>query len=327
MSHEVRIYRQGGPSVLTYGPADVGDPGAGQLRLRQRAVGVNFVDTMFRSGFYAWGDFPFVLGLEAAGTVDAVGPGVSGWAAGDRAAYWSALGAYSDDRIVGADDVVPIPGDISDDHAAAVLTKGLLAWALTHQVHRLEPGQTAAVAPAAGGVGLLTALWATALGARVIGVTGSAAKAGALHAAGLKDVIVTAPSLDLAQAVGKLTGPGRGVDVVYDGVGGPVFAQLTQTVKPGGSAVSFGNASNAEAPGSSAAETLGARQVSFAVPQLGEYVRAGAAARGGALAVFGALRSGVFGEPACTVYPLREVAQAHRDLEGRRTVGSLVLRA
>ncbi|MCV7421774.1 zinc-binding dehydrogenase [Mycobacterium yunnanensis] len=321
MSGVVRIHRQGGPEVLEYGEETLPSPGAGDVLLVHDHIGVNFVDTMFRDGTFPLRDFPVVLGLEAAGSISSVGVGVDGWRVGDRVAYWTTLGAYAEQRLIAADQLVAIPDDVTTEAATAVLTKGLLSWALTRLVVTVEPGDTVVVGPAAGGVGTILSRWLKAMGANVIATVGSLDKRARVRDAGIDTVLVSPTPGDAADAIVDLVGP-RGVDVLFDGVGGAGFARLWPLVTRGGTAVLFGGAAGYPDVD---VESMTATGVRFVRPSTGEYVNTPALIEQGSAAVFDALRHGVFGDITATVHPLREVARAHVDLSSRRTTGSVLL--
>lgn len=322
VSRVVRIRRHGPPSVLTMETGTAIYPGAGQVVINQRAIGVNFVDVLFRSGRFPLTDFPAVIGSEAAGTVEAVGPGVSDWRAGDRAGYWTSLGAYTERRIIDAAALVPIPADITDPQAATLMAKGLSAWVFTHRVHRILPGQTVVITAAAGATGTLTAHWARRLGARVITVVGSALKADYLRAAGFDDLVISTDAHHTAAAVRALTDGSGGVDVLYDSIGGDGFAALALAVKPGGSAVLTGFAAGQP---TIPVREMAPRGIHFHRPDVQTYVHSPAVAREGLHAVYNEYRVGTFGDFVPTTYRLDQAAKAHDDLEGRRTIGALLL--
>ena len=215
-AHAVRIHRTGGPEVLAWEEIALPPPGAGEVRLRQTAVGVNFIDVYHRTGLYPL-QLPTVLGREAAGVVEALGPGVEGLAPGDRVAYPMAAGAYAEARNIAAGDVVPLPDGVDDRSAAGMMLKGLTAWYLLRRTHRVGAGSQVLIHAAAGGVGLLACQWAAHLGALVIGTVSTPEKAALAAAHGCRHPIVYTKE-DLVARVREITG-GRGVDVVYDSVG------------------------------------------------------------------------------------------------------------
>lgn len=321
MSGVVRIHRQGGPEVLEYGDETLPPPGTGEVVLVHDHVGVNFVDTMFRDGTFPLRDFPIVLGMAGAGRVSALGAGVDGWQVGDRVAYWTNLGAYAEQRLIAADQLVAVPDDVTTEAATAVLTKGLLAWALARLVVAVEPGDTVVVGPAAGGVGTILSRWLKAMGADVIATVGSEDKRALVRAGGIDTVLVSPTPGAAVDAIADLVGP-RGVDVLFDGVGGTGFARSWPLVKQGGTAVLYGGAAGYPDVDVPSMEAAGVR---FVQPSTGEYVNTPALVEEGSAAVFDALRHGVFGETTATIFPLSEVARAHVELGGRRTTGSILL--
>ena len=318
----IRVYTHGGPEVLSVEDLEVGAPGPGEALLRQTAIGVNFIDIYHRTGLYPLPQ-PFTPGLEAAGVVLAVGPGVTDVAPGDRVAYASPpLGAYASARLMPADRLVPLPPEIDEITAAAALLKGLTAWFLLHRVYAVRPGDPIVVTAAAGGVGLLLVQWARHLGATVIGTVGSDAKAELARAHGCHHTLVHGRD-DLAAGVRALTG-GAGVPVVYDSVGASTFHAALDCLAPRGTMVTFGNASGpppAIAPG-----LLGQKGSLFLTrPSLMDYTRDRADLTAGAAALFDVLARGAVAVRSVTTRALVEVALAHADLEARRTTGSTVL--
>jgi NADPH2:quinone reductase len=316
------VYMQapGPPSVLVYGQEKVGAPGPGQVRVRQAAVGVNFVDTYFRNGSFKVASFPFVPGVEAAGTIEAVGPGVTGFRVGDRVAYHFVVGAYAEVRLMPINGLVHLPAGITLTQAAAVTTKGLMAWALLRRIYPVQDGTVVLVHAAGGGVGSLTARWARALGAMVIGTVGTAAKLPVVQPH--LDYAIATDQEDFAARVLEITG-GQGVDVVYDGVGQATFAASAPVVKPGGTLVLYGSSSGRPQP--LAPAVLAQRQLTVVSPVLGTYLSTQATLEQAAAEVYAALQQGWFGELTTQPYPLAEAAQAHADLEARRTTGSVLL--
>lgn len=318
----IRIRATGGPEVLTLETVAVGEPGAGEALVRQTAIGLNFIDIYHRTGLYPL-PLPATLGLEAAGVVATVGPGVSVVAPGDRVAYASPpLGAYASARLMPADRLVKLPATIDEISAAATLLKGLTAWFLLHRVYRVKRGDAILVSAAAGGVGLLLVQWARHLGATVIGTVGNAAKAELASAHGCTHTILYHEE-DVAARVRELTG-GAGVRVVYDSVGAATFASSLDSLGPMGTMVSFGNASGpppAIAPG-----VLGQKGSLFLTrPSLMDYTRQREDLVAGAAALFAVLESGAVEVRTINTRPLADAAAAHADLEARRTTGSTVL--
>lgn len=320
MSHRIRMTETGGPSVLRYETYDVGAPGPNQVRIRQHAIGVNFVDTLFRSGVFNV-PLPFTPGVEAAGVVEAVGPGVSSLKVGDRVAYWFSLGAYADERLVDAEALIPLSDDVAFEAVAAILAKGLTAWALLKKVRATKAGETVLVTGASGGVGSLLSAWARALGATVIAVVGSPAKASDLQGRLGLDHILLADDPDLVAKVKALTG-GHGVDAVYELVGAETFAASTAALKDGGDLVHLGNASGAPQVDQSA---LTGRGIRYVQPVTGKFVPDRETFLVASAEVLQALRDKVFGPIEITRYPLADAGRAHEDIGARRLVGSAVL--
>ena len=318
----VRIHATGGPEVMRYEGVALAAPAAGEALVRHHAIGVNVIDTYHRSGLYPL-PLPAVLGTEAAGVVEAVGKGVSEVAVGQRVAYAGTItGAYAEARNIAAARLVPLPDDVAGELAAAMMLKGMTAEYLLRRTYPVRAGETIVFHAAAGGVGLIACQWARALGARVIGVVGSAAKAELALAHGCDEVLV-APGTGLAARVRELTG-GRGVPVVYDSVGRDTFEASLDCLAPRGLMVSFGNASGPVPPVSPLA--LGSRGSLYLTrPTLAAYTADRAELLASAAALFEVVRAGAVRIEPTGRYPLAEAAQAHRDLEGRRTTGSLVL--
>lgn len=323
MAHAIRIHSTGGPEVLSYEEVQVGAPGPGEVRLRQTAIGLNFVDTYYRSGLYpAPNGLPMVLGNEAAGVIEAVGEGVSEFKPGDRVAYGFASGAYATERVMGTAQLVKLPDAISDETAAAMMLKGMTASYLLRQTFHVRPGQTVLVHAAAGGVGLILTQWAAHLGATVIGTVGSKEKAELARANGAHHTILYNDE-DFVARVREIT-RGELCEVVYDGVGQATYPGSLDCLKPRGMFVSFGNASGPITNFSLLA--LSQKGSLYATrPTLATHVatEAGLAATAGPL--LDAVLSGMVKIPVNQTYPLAEAAQAHRDLEGRKTTGSTVL--
>jgi len=319
MAQHIRISKTGAPSVLQYESVEVGEPSAGQVRLRQEAVGVNFVDTMFRDGTFPV-PLPFTPGVEGAGVIEAVGAGVTHVKVGDRVGYWFALGAYADERLVEAEALVKLPVGVSSEQSAAIFTKGLSAWALVKQVHVVKPGETVLVHAAAGGVGSLVALWAQALGAKVIATVGSPHKMKAVRERGIEHVL-DVNDADLAAKVKALSG-GHGVDVVYELVSATTFAASVASLRDGGDLVHLGNASG---PAKVDKAALAARAIRYVQPVTGQVVNSRAILDAASRDLFAALQDGIFGQLPITRYPLREVGRAHEDIAARRVTGSVIL--
>lgn len=321
MTQAVVVHQTGGPEVLSVEDWPLGRPGPGQVGLRQTAIGLNFVDTYQRSGLYPV-NLPFVGGNEGAGIITALGDGVTGFKLGDRVAYQGQVGAYAVERLAAAERMVPIPDGIDDRTAAAVMLKGLTAWYLLHETWAVGPGQTVLWHAAAGGTGLIATQWAKALGATVIGTAGSDDKVALARAHGC-DHVINYNSEDFAVRVRELTA-GRGVDVVYDGVGKATFEKSLDCLRPRGLMVSFGNASGVV---SIPDVTLLARKGSLYVtrPTGAAYLGKRDDLLEGAGKLFAAIRSGAIKVEIGHTFALAEAADAHRALEGRGTTGSVLL--
>jgi len=319
----VRVHKPGGPEVLTYEEVEVGAPGQGQVRVKQHACGVNFIDTYFRMGLYpAAGGMPFIIGNEAAGEVVAVGPGVSDLKVGDRVAYVLPLGCYTAERLVPADRAVKLPANISYEQAAAMMLKGMTAEYLLRRTFKVEKGMNILMHAAAGGVGLILCQWANYLGANVIGTVGSKEKAALAKANGCHHTILYREE-DFVARVKEITG-GKLCDVVYDGVGKTTFPASLDCIRPLGLFASFGSSSGQiDAFNINILQQKGSL---FATrPTLDTY----AAKRDDLLAIandlFDVVGKGAVKIPINQKYPLRDAQQAHRDLEGRSTTGSIIL--
>jgi NADPH:quinone reductase len=318
----IRIHENGGPDVLRHENAEPGAAGAKQVRIRQTAIGVNFIDVYDRTGLYPV-KLPSGLGREAAGVVVEVGRGVTALRIGDRVAYAIPVpGAYAEERVVDASRVVKLPDAISDQDAAALMLKGLTAWFLLRRCHRVRRNEPILLHAAAGGVGLIALQWAAALGARVIAVVGSDEKAELARAHGAAETIVTSRE-DIVERVRAYT-KNRGVPVVYDSVGKDTFFASLDCLAPQGLMVSFGNASGAVPP--IAPLELSRRGSLFLTrPILFHYIAKASELSSAARELFEVVASGRVKAHIGKTYPLADAAQAHRDLEARRTTGSLVL--
>lgn len=322
MVKAIRIEEFGGPEVLQWQDVEVGEPGPGEVRLRHSAVGLNFIDTYHRSGLYPL-ELPSGLGSEAAGVVEALGDGVEGLGIGQRVAYTGRPpDACSEARLIAADLLVPLPDAIGDETAAAAMLKGLTSWYLLKRSYPVRPGDTVLLHAAAGGVGLIAVQWAKQLGATVIGTVSTEAKAELARAHGC-DHIVMADSDDLAGEVRRLTG-GEGVAAVYDSVGRDTFYASLDSLRPHGVMVSFGNASGPVEP--FAPLELAKRGSLYVTrPVLFDFISTRQALLGAAGELFEVIGSGAVKIEVNQRYPLAEAAEAHRDLEARRTTGSTVL--
>ena len=322
MTHAIRIHAHGGADQLCWDEVDVGDPGPGQVRLRQHACGLNYIDVYQRDGLYPAGELPAVLGMEAAGVVEAIGDGVERFAVGDRAAYPMCQGGYAESRLIAADKLVALPETISDRQAAAVMLKGLTAQYLLFRSYPVQPGDSILVYAAAGGVGSLLCQWAKHLGATVIGCVGSHEKAELARANGCDHVVLYRDE-DIATRVRELTA-GEGVAAAYDSVGQATFMASLDSLRPFGVLVSYGNASGPVEPFSPA---ILAPKGSLYVtrPTLATYIATRELLDDGAAGLFAAITDGKLHIQINQTYALADVAQAHRDLEARRTTGSSVL--
>lgn len=318
----VRVHVCGGPESLRYDDVDAPTPQAGAALVKIAAAGVNFIDIQHRTGRYKPPALPFTLGSEAAGTVTAVGAGVTEVAVGDRVAYAMVLGAYADYAVVPAQRLVKLPDAIDFETAAAVMLQGLTAHYLTHSTYAIKPGDTALVHAAAGGAGLLITQVAKLRGATVYGTVGSAAKAELARRAGAAATIDYTRQ-DFAAEIKKLTS-GRGVDVVYDSVGKDTFDKSLDCLRPRGYLALFGFSSGPVAPFDPA--VLGYKGSLFLTrPGLNQYIATRDELVGRAHDLFAWLAAGKLAVTIDRVLPLAEAARAHRDLEARRTAGKILL--
>lgn len=321
--HRIVITEPGPPEVLRYERVALAPPAAGEVLLRQTAIGLNYIDIQHRTGRYPLPDYPSPIGLEAAGVVEEVGPGVTGLAPGQRVAYGSGpIGAYAEARLIPADRLVALPPGIDDATAAAIMIKGLTAQYLLFTTYPVRRGDTILVHAAAGGVGLLLCQWASHLGARVIGTVGSAEKAAIARANGC-DLAILYREEDVVAAVRGATG-GKGVPVVYDAVGKDTFELSLRCLAPRGLLVSYGTPSGAIPPlDLFRLNTLGSLYVTSPAFATHTSERAELLARAGAL--FAAVENGVLRVDIRAAYPLAEARRAHADLQSRRTIGASIL--
>lgn len=322
MTRAIRIHKAGGPETLQLDDVQLAAPGPGEARVRHTVIGVNYIDTYHRSGLYPL-PMPSGIGSEAAGVVEAVGHGVEYVKAGDRVAYcMGGVGAYSEARVIAADRLVPLPADIPDRAAAALMLKGLTVQYLFRQTFPLKGGETILFHAAAGGVGLIACQWAKAIGVTLIGTTSSDDKAKAAKDAGAAHVIVYTRE-NFVDRVKEITG-GKGVPVVYDGVGKDTFPASLDCLSPRGLFVSFGNAS-----GPIAAFNLGilAPKGSLYVtrPTLATYSAKREALLSMSDELFSLVRSGRVKADVRQEFPLAKAADAHRALESRQTTGATLL--
>jgi NADPH2:quinone reductase len=322
MPRAIRIHENGGPEVLRLETVGYEPLGARQVRIRQTAIGVNFIDTYDRSGLYPV-SLPSGLGREAAGVVLEVGKAVKTLRVDERVAYaGTSPGAYCDERVMDAARVVKLPDSVSDHEAAAIMLKGLTAWFLLRRCHRVRRNERVLLHAAAGGVGLIALQWAAALGARVIAVVGSDEKAALVATHGAAEVIVSSRE-DVVERVRAIT-KNRGVPVVYDGVGKDTFVASLDCLAPLGIMVSYGNASGAVPP-ISPLELTKRGSLFLTRPTLFHYIPTRASLVRAASEMFELVANSVIEAHVGQVYPLQEAARAHVDLEARRTIGATVL--
>jgi NADPH2:quinone reductase len=322
MAKAIRMSKTGGPEVMEYVDVDVGEPGPGEVRIRHAAVGLNFIDVYFRTGLYPQ-PLPGGLGQEAAGTIEAVGPGVTGFQAGDRVAYAGRPnGAYSEERVMPAELLVKLPDSISFDTAAAMMLQGMTVQYLLRQTYQVKAGDTILFHAAAGGIGLIACQWARALGVNLIGTAGSDEKAalalqhGASHAINYK-------TENFVERVKEITG-GRGVQVVYDAIGKDTFIGSLDCLRPRGLMVSFGSASGPVTP-FGVSELASRGSLFLTRPTLAHYTATREDLEATAGDLFAMVDSKQIGIEINQRYALKDVGQAHADLEGRRTTGSTIL--
>ena len=321
MVHAIRVHQAGGPEVLSWEEVEVGNPGPGQVRLRQYAAGLNYIDVYHRTGLYPQ-PLPFTPGTEGAGVVEAVGPDATSLQPGDRVAYAGPVGGYAEVRLIDADRLVKLPDDISFEQAAAMMLQGMTVRMLLKGVRELNSGETILVHAAAGGVGLILCQWASAIGATVIGTVSTDDKAELARAHGCDHPIVYTRQ-DFVAEVDRITG-GAKLPVVYDSVGRDTFLKSLDCLKPRGLMVSYGNASGPPDP---IPPTLLAQKGSLFLtrPTLFHYIATRDELEQSASDLFEIVRSGKVKVEVAQLYALKDVAQAHRDLELRKTTGSTIL--
>jgi NADPH2:quinone reductase len=321
MTRAIVVEKTGGPEVLALAERDPGPPGPGQVRVRIAAAGVNYIDTYFRTGAYPR-PLPFVLGLEGAGRIEAVGAGVTALGVGNRVAWAAVPGSYAEAVVAPAAMLVRIPDSVSDEVAAAAMLQGMTAHYLVHAIRPPERGAWALVQAAAGGTGLLLVQTAKHAGLRVLATCGSAAKAELARAAGA-DVVVHYDEADFAEAAREATG-GRGVDVVYDGVGAATFDKSLASLRPRGLLVLFGQASGPVPPFD--LQRLNASgSLVVTRPSLAHFVATREELEMRAGAVLDAIASGALAVRIGARFPLAAAGDAHRALEGRATTGKVLL--
>jgi NADPH2:quinone reductase len=321
MTKAVRYHKTGGPEVLQMDEVAVGDPAPGQVRVRHTAIGVNFIDTYQRSGLYPM-QLPQTAGNEGAGVVEAVGPGVTALKKGDRIAYTGQVGSYCAERLLPADRLVKVPEGISDEQAACMMLKGMTVQYLIHRTYAVKAGETVLWHAAAGGVGQIACQWLKALGVTVIGTVGSADKAKLARALGAAHVIDYGKE-NFVERVKEITG-GKKVPVVYDSVGKSTWEGSLDCLQPLGLWVIFGNASGPVPPLNT--QVLAQKGSLFMTrPTLQTYIASRADLEARSASLFDAVKSGKVKIEVSARYKLADAAQCHRDLEGRKTTGSVIL--
>ena len=321
MAHAIRIYEFGGTDKMRWEEVAVGDPGPGEVRVRATAIGLNYIDTYHRTGLYP-NQLPLTLGMEGAGVVEKVGPKVKDFKPGDRVAWANPIGSYQDVLLRPAERLVKIPAGVDDKVAASIMLKGMTAWYLCKRTFKVKKGDTILVHAAAGGVGQILCQWAKAIGATVIGTVGSEGKVAIAKKCGCKHVIVTSRENIVARV--KEIAKGKGVPVVYDGVGKDTWDASLDCLAPRGMMVSFGNASGPVTqfnPGLLA----GKGSLFLTRPTLFHYVASRQDLLAAARDLFSVVKSKKVKISVNQTYALRDAAQAHADLEARKTTGSTVL--
>lgn len=331
MTKAILVQTYGGPDVMQIADVPVGDPGPVEIRIAQSYAGVNYIDTYHRTGLYkvapsvkGFGDIALIPGSEGAGTVAAIGTGVTDLKVGDRVAYgFGPVGGYAAERIFPAEKAVKIPDGISDAQAAAMMLRGLTVWYLLYELRTIKAGETVLCHAAAGGIGLLLAQWAKHLGINVIGTVGSEEKAKLALAAGCSHAILYKDD-DWVAKVRAITG-GKGVSVVFDGVGKDTFAKSLDCLIPRGLAVAFGNSSG-PAPAVDPLQLAARGSLMMTRPRLGDFVPTRADLLRGCEALFSVVKSGAVKIDIGQTFSLADAAKAHIALESRQTTGSTVLK-
>jgi NADPH2:quinone reductase len=323
MVHGIRVHAVGGPDRLTWEEIEVGTPGPGEVRIKQHAAGLNFIDVYHRTGLYKLASLPAVIGMEGAGDVVALGPDVTSLKVGDRVAYQGVLGGYAEERLIAADKLVKLPDGISYETAAAMMLQGMTARFLLRETYKVGPETVLLFHAAAGGVGLIACQWARALGATLIGTVSSDEKAELARANGAAHVIVTSRE-DFVARVREITreiNGGKGCDVVYDSVGKDTYRGSLDCLRPRGLFVSFGNASGPVPPFEL---TLLKGSLFVTRPSVMAYTATHEELAANAADLFKMVESGAIKIAVNQTFPLKEAALAHEALEGRRTTGSTV---
>ncbi len=322
MINAILIRETGGADVLKYEQVELGQPKAGEARIRHEAVGLNFIDVYFRTGLYKAPQLPFIPGQEGAGTVVAVGEGVTNVNVGDRVAYTGAMGSYADERLIAADRLVKVPDNMDLRLAASMMLKGMTAYYLINLTYKVQKGDTILIHAAAGGVGQIAGQWAKHLGATVIGTAGSQEKIDLALSLGY-DHVINYREDNFVEKVKEITG-GKGLPVVYDSVGKDTFPASLQVLQPRGLFVSYGNASGPVPPFELA--LLNQYGSLYATrPTLGSYIATREELERAAQALFDVVASGAVKINVNQTYALRDAAQAQRDLEARKTTGTTIL--
>jgi NADPH:quinone reductase len=322
MTHAIRIHAQGGPEVMKWEAVTVGEPGPNEVRIKHTAVGLNYIDTYHRSGMYPVA-LPTVLGREGSGVIEALGSAVTEFKVGDRVAYASSpIGSYSEARLMVAERLVKVPDNITDQQAACMMLKGMTAQYLLRRTFRVKAGDTILAHAAAGGVGLILCQWAKHLGATVIGTVGSAEKAVLAKAAGC-DHVINYNTEDFVKRVAEITG-GKKCPVVYDGVGKDTFAKSLDCLSPLGLMVSYGAASGKVEPFNTG-DLAAKGSLYLTRPTLDTYIAKREDLVATANDLFAVVSTGTVKIDINQTYALKDAAQAHRDLEARKTTGSTVL--
>ncbi|HPI49315.1 MAG TPA: quinone oxidoreductase [Hyphomonadaceae bacterium] len=316
----VRIHKHGGPEEMKFAQVALDAPAAGQVRVRHTAIGLNFIDVYTRTGLYP-GPTPAVLGVEAAGVVEALGDGVANLKVGDRVVYNGLPGSYASQRNAPADRMIKIPDFVKDEEAAAVFLKGLTVWMLIFEIRRLNPGETIVVWAAAGGVGSILVPWANALGGRVIGIVSTPEKAKLAKEYGCWETILA--SEDVPTRVKELN-DGKGVPVVYDSVGKTSAEQSMKSLATRGWFITYGNASGPADPIPPGRLNQGGSLI-MTRPGLFHFTHQRADLERGSAALWGAMRSGAVKADVRQRFALKDAADAHRALEGRKTSGATIL--
>ncbi|HOY79420.1 MAG TPA: quinone oxidoreductase [Hyphomonadaceae bacterium] len=316
----IRIHSHGGPEEMKFEKVELAAPAAGEVRLRQTAIGLNFIDVYTRTGLYP-GPTPAVLGVEAAGVVEALGEGVANLKVGDRVVYNGLAGSYASHRNAPADRLITVPDFVKDEDAAAVFLKGLTAWMLIFEIRRLNPGETIVVWAAAGGVGSILVPWANAMGARVIGVVSTPEKATLAKEYGCWETILA--NEDVPARVKELN-DGKGVPVVYDSVGKTSAEPSLKSLAPRGWFITYGNASGPADPIPPGRLNQGGSLI-MTRPGLFHFTHKRSDLERGAAAVWGAMRAGAIRADVRQRFALKDAAEAHRALEGRKTSGATIL--